>query len=200
MIHRHQITTIALISVCSFSWAQTPNEPKDLTTIRESYQEARAAAVAPVDKKYADALKTMMARLTKAGNLEGATAVQLELKKLQNNSTDETITEAAERATPSGTNVAEPDTKSLLRYVTGKEWKLNNGSGIRYGFNEDGVTGYAVLPGNENAAFTWEVTGKELIQTKGPGSQVLYFIFDRRDNRRSINDNINFTSLVLHKK
>lgn len=62
--------------------AQTATEPKELIAIRESYQKACSTALSPIEKKYSDALKGMKERLTKAGNLEGALAVDTELKKL----------------------------------------------------------------------------------------------------------------------
>ncbi len=71
-------TTIGATAV----FGQDPNEPKDLTSLRESYQRARSAALAPIEKKYSDALAAMKVRLTKAGNLEGALAVDTELKTI----------------------------------------------------------------------------------------------------------------------
>ena len=70
------VTIIGAVSV----FGQNPSEPKELVSLRESYQKARAAALAPLEKKYSDALTGMKERLTKAGNLEGALAVDAELK------------------------------------------------------------------------------------------------------------------------
>jgi len=36
--------------------AQNANEPKELVSLRDSYQKARSVALAPIDKKYVDAL------------------------------------------------------------------------------------------------------------------------------------------------
>lgn len=64
----------------AFIFGQNANEPKELGSLRESYQKARSVALAPIEKKYVDALTAMKERLTKAGNLEGALAVDAELK------------------------------------------------------------------------------------------------------------------------
>jgi hypothetical protein len=62
--------------------AQQNESPKQLRELRQSYLRARAAAVAPVEQRYEEALTQMKERLTKAGDLEGAIAVDNELKAL----------------------------------------------------------------------------------------------------------------------
>ena len=73
---------IVILTAATVSFGENPNEPKELVSLRESYQKARTTAMAPIEKKYSDALASMKERLTKAGNLEGALAVDAELKTL----------------------------------------------------------------------------------------------------------------------
>ncbi len=56
--------------------------PPELTSLRESWQNARKRATDPVDKKYLEALKSMKEQFVKSGKLEEALAVDVEIKKI----------------------------------------------------------------------------------------------------------------------
>jgi hypothetical protein len=73
--------TILLITAMRLS-AQTPQEPSDLTRLRESWQRALQQAAAPLDKKYLDALTALKLRYTKEGKLQEALAIDTEMKAL----------------------------------------------------------------------------------------------------------------------
>lgn len=76
--------TLAILTIASASLSAEPiTEPRDLVDLRASFEKARSAAVAPLEKKYGDALTIMKERLTKNGDLSGALAVQAELTKLR---------------------------------------------------------------------------------------------------------------------
>lgn len=76
--------TLAILTIASVSLSAEPTtEPRDLVALRASFEKARSAAVAPIEKKYGDALTIMKDRFTKSGDLNGALAVQAELTKLR---------------------------------------------------------------------------------------------------------------------
>jgi hypothetical protein len=81
---KQTILCVLYLLVAGVAWAQSPaaNEPADLKRLRESWQRARQQVDAPLDKKYADALIELMARLVKAGNLDQALLVDAEIKKV----------------------------------------------------------------------------------------------------------------------
>jgi hypothetical protein len=62
--------------------AKTP-EPKEITSLRESWMKSRKQATEPVDRKYLEALNAIKLRLTKSGDLPGALATQAEIETLQ---------------------------------------------------------------------------------------------------------------------
>jgi hypothetical protein len=72
-----------LASLPAFGQAANTSEPVDLTKLRESWQRARQQAIAPLDKKYLDALAILKTKFTKAGQLDEALAIDSEIKKLQ---------------------------------------------------------------------------------------------------------------------
>jgi hypothetical protein len=59
-------------------------EPDKLTKLRGSYESAMTKATAPIQKTYTTELEKLKIELTKLGNLEGALAVDAELKKISN--------------------------------------------------------------------------------------------------------------------
>lgn len=80
------------------AWAQSADEPKQLTSLRESYTKARTAATAPIDKKYVEALNAMKLQLTKAGSLQGALAVDAEITRISGLSVPTTATTSEKEA------------------------------------------------------------------------------------------------------
>lgn len=58
-------------------------EPSDLVSLRRSWQQAKAQAAQPIDRKYAASLEALKLRYTKAGDLTSALAVDGEIKALQ---------------------------------------------------------------------------------------------------------------------
>lgn len=63
--------------------AQSQAEPAELTTLRASWTRAREQATKPLDEKYVAALTALKDRLMKAGNLDAALQVDMELKQTQ---------------------------------------------------------------------------------------------------------------------
>lgn len=61
---------------------QAAEEPEDLIKLREAYQQAQERAMAPLQQKYISGLEAMKLRMTKAGKLQDALAVDAELKAM----------------------------------------------------------------------------------------------------------------------
>ncbi len=57
-------------------------EPKELSSLRDSWTKVRNQATTPIDKKYGEALEALKLRFTKAGDLASALAIDEELKLL----------------------------------------------------------------------------------------------------------------------
>ena len=114
-------TLIALFLATNAAIAQSPapksSEPEDLARLRESWQRAKQQVTAPLDRKYVESLQSLKLRLTKAGNLEHALAVDTELKRIP---ADNPATAANSRAVA---------TKSLLPKLRGTRWVVDEGSG-----------------------------------------------------------------------
>jgi hypothetical protein len=72
----------ALTAGAACAQSPTATEPDDLKRLRESWQRARQQVDVPLDRKYAEALIELMARLVKAGNLDQAVLVDAEIKKV----------------------------------------------------------------------------------------------------------------------
>ncbi len=82
-MHIRPLSIAMLLAIPSFAQVPPPKgEPKDLTGLRESWTRARLQADTPLDKKYLEALQTMKVRFTQKGDLEGALAIDAEIRKL----------------------------------------------------------------------------------------------------------------------
>ena len=82
--------------------------PKELTTLRDAWIRDRLQASASVDRRYVDALNALKLRFTRAGQLEGALAVDKEIK-------------AAATATTASAKSAQAD-KGLANILQGSKW------------------------------------------------------------------------------
>lgn len=81
MITQANLTLLFMALAITLS-AQTPAEPVELTSLRQSWQRATKQATGPLDKRYQESLLALKLRLTKEGKLTEALAVESELKKL----------------------------------------------------------------------------------------------------------------------
>jgi hypothetical protein len=71
----------AVMAVC-IAQEQTPEEPKELTRLRQSYDRQCEKALLPVKTEYGRQLAILQARFTKFGKLEAALAVKREREAL----------------------------------------------------------------------------------------------------------------------
>ena len=109
--------------------AQTPTEPPDLISLRDSWQRARTSTVAPLDKKYEDALLAMKDRYTKQGNLQVALAVDAAITKLRTGGATSAKEPPAVPAPPaiSGiTKMAVKTKRDLEKFLTGTTWNVTS--------------------------------------------------------------------------
>jgi hypothetical protein len=113
-MNTNTIAIIASLFVALAAFAQTPSgkEPERLTSLRLSWQQAKKKATEPLDLKYQQELERIKDTLTKAGDLNGALAVQTELEQLR-------------PKTPSD----EQTTKGLLSQLRRTRWELDEGGG-----------------------------------------------------------------------
>ncbi|MEQ1839466.1 MAG: hypothetical protein ABL994_03565 [Verrucomicrobiales bacterium] len=85
MITRY-VLAVLILSMAVGLYGQTSGEPVELTTMRENWVRATRQATAPIDLRYQESLATLKLRLTKAGKLNEAMAVDAELQKLAHGS------------------------------------------------------------------------------------------------------------------
>lgn len=74
------LIALALAASIALSSAQAP--PEDLSSLKESYEKARQEALVPINTRYLDSLHTLKLKHSQAGNLEGALAVDEEIKRI----------------------------------------------------------------------------------------------------------------------
>jgi hypothetical protein len=148
------IFCILYVLMAGVAWAQSPaaDEPADLKRLRESWQRARQQVDAPLDRKYADALVELMARLVKAGNLDQAVLVDAEIKKVSPGASTEVADADGQvveiDAKTEGTSVGnlKAGQEIRLRYVEGTwtsymAWAPNSPDDTKIGSNRLKVLG-----------------------------------------------------------
>lgn len=108
--------SVLALSICT-AHAQSKKsdkEPERLTTLRQSWQQARDKATEPIDLKYRQELQKILDSLTKAGDLDGALVVKQELEVL-----------GSDKATEGGIDTG----RSLLTRLRGTTWTFDEGNG-----------------------------------------------------------------------
>lgn len=65
-----------------FSLAQPENAPEELQTLRNSYANAKRRELDPLLNSYRKGLETLLTKLTRQGDLDGAMAVRKEIEAL----------------------------------------------------------------------------------------------------------------------
>ena len=162
---------IAVVLAAGFAYGQAPNaaEPEDLRRLRESWQRAREQVDAPLDRKYADALVELMAKLVKAGNLQAAVLVDTEIKKV-----------SPDRG-KSGASVAGSAKMPDVKWYVGRSWWTDGRQ--EFAFAEHGK-GLRTTKSGAQAHFTWRLMPSGLVkvteESTKPGAQgeLWYFHFD----------------------
>ncbi|MDB4416822.1 hypothetical protein N9115_00325 [bacterium] len=103
-----------LASITAINLAFADNNTA-LQSLQQSWQKARENALKPIDQKYLSALRNLKDRLMKSGNLEGATAVEAEIKRMQGNPNPGVSASKA----PS-------NDQELVDFIAGNRWKFDN--------------------------------------------------------------------------
>lgn len=119
----------APLFVLVLSSLHAETEPNVLINLRKSWETARTQAVAPIDRKYEESLRSLKLQLTRQGDLDAAVAVDKELKKVVGEEKVELGKERREKAilvasSPHGyvlQNVKR-GTRITFRYESG-QWK-----------------------------------------------------------------------------
>ena len=137
--------TVAAYALSYCAFAQKPaEEPKDLTTLRQSWINAKAQAIDPINKKYSEALESMKLRFTKAGDLKSAIAVDKELTAVTASSTSN-----SKQASES----LKPTKLSLEEILVNSKWIAGNTDLIFLGHGKvksgDRILTYKIISPNE---------------------------------------------------
>lgn len=123
-MHRLAISVTIILGLLGF--AASAEDPRELVSLRESYQKAREQALSPLDKKYVDALTALKTRFTKEGNLEAALAVDSEIKSISSSSS------ASTPAIPASDTLSRKEREKLEASLAGN-WRLASGGFFRIG-------------------------------------------------------------------
>ncbi len=120
-------------------------EPKELAQLRKAWQEERRTNLNRLDQGYLEGLKTMKARLEKAGDRQGAVAVQAEIEARQATITENLAKLPADTHAATVSGIRDGAVSALNRVVLterlrGKIWRVDHeGEGLRwYYFDESG--------------------------------------------------------------
>ena len=159
------------IYAVSFAEDQMPKASQDLLEKLSSFsEETRQNAEKRITEKEQQVIKVLETHLqaaTKAGNLNGALAIQKAIDNLSNSENKQSDSDT------------EPDakTENELEFI-GHVWMHKGGSPFTWQFFVDG-TGKKIFQGTPRD-FTWEITKDEHVAAK-TGAGVETFHFGRRD-------------------
>ncbi len=128
VMHRLTVSVTIILGLLGFAASAEP--PRELVSLRESYQKARQQALSPLDKKYVDALTALKTRFTKEGNLEAALAVDSEIKSISSSSS--ASTPAAPAQSPASDTLSRKEREKLEASLAGN-WRLASGGFFRIG-------------------------------------------------------------------
>jgi hypothetical protein len=96
---------MALVSSVVPCFAQ--ERPETLTTLRDSYEGEILAAIDPLKIRYLDKLHSLKLKYTQSGSLDGALAVDAEIKRIENDGNEQ----------PSSSDAAPPEDLAALRKI-----------------------------------------------------------------------------------
>jgi hypothetical protein len=92
-------------------------EPSDLVALRRGWQQAKAQAAQPIDRKYAASLEALKLRYTKAGDLTSALAVDSEIKALEASAASAAVPKPMDKAASSHESM-----RALERALLSGKW------------------------------------------------------------------------------
>jgi len=170
---------LSLAIVCQ-TLVSHAEEPKDLVSLRASWQRAREQALSPLDKKYAEALSALKIRFTKEGNLEAALAVDGELKGLQG--TAEPAQPDSKQAQPSedGKRISAKAKEAIEKRFIGLMWAeaVNTGPGRPFFFFRKDGTVTRRTQSSGLAHGTWKMFDDGIVEINGIGGGHSWASFD----------------------
>ncbi|MDG1073308.1 MAG: hypothetical protein P8P32_16995 [Akkermansiaceae bacterium] len=133
-----------LTSITALNFAAA-DDNSALQSLQNSWQKARENALKPIDQNYLAALRNLKGRLLKSRDLEGANAVESEIKRLQG------------KSAPAVSNLKAPtNDQELVDFIWGTRWKFDNNRIVT--FRENGKISKSW--GRKSPA--WEVKGMKI--------------------------------------
>ena len=145
--------TLGMLAPTCYPEESTATQPKQLLSLRETYQAAVAKATDPLKRTYLTELQKLKLQFTKAGDLESALAVDSEIRTL-GEKTDNAI-KASDVNTKREFRQAVMGGKwSMKRVADGKPWGV-------WEFNDDGTVVVAERPRK------WNVTDRRIVLVDG---------------------------------
>jgi hypothetical protein len=176
-IIRMNHTNLALLFAFSLStaWAQ---EPDRLRSLRDSYRSAVERSTTPLTKTYLAELEKLKTDLTKKGDLQGALAVDAEIKAMEPSAA--TPTSKSVEPSKDGRHVTASSKKLIEERFVGKMWTETNGTGPGrpfFFFRKDGtVTRKTVSAGLSHG--TWRMNDDGVVEIRGIGGGITWMSFD----------------------
>ena len=157
MNHTKLITLFAL-TLCS-AWSQ---EPDRLRSLRDSYRSAVERSTAPLTKTYLAELEKLKTELTKKGDLQGALAVESEIKVISPTS-----------QTPA------PNDDDIAKSIEGTDWK-NKNMAVKEGIRFEGGKVFFVDQSGGRRGYVFTDEGQRTLSFKYRSGEKVVITFDRQ--------------------
>ncbi|MCB1276173.1 hypothetical protein [Prosthecobacter sp.] len=124
----------------------------DLERLKQSYQDASARALAPINATYEKELLKLLEQRTKAGQLAEAIEVKEEIERLTGRAIKDT----------SGSPI-QPGKPPLEKLFVGKSWRTSLGTSFEF---KKGGSGTRQL-GSDKKAIVWRIVGPDMVEVSG---------------------------------
>ena len=141
--------------------------PEEMTKLRDEWEKGRKEAVAPTDIRYTDALHGLKLKYTQAGDLDGAIAVEKEIKAVASASLPEGRISAP--ATPAGKAAAFDPAKEDISKFCGVKWLFGPDYITKSGPNERWMklrTDGAVITGWKQHLGKWKLIAPSKVEVR----------------------------------
>ncbi|MBL9143428.1 MAG: hypothetical protein JNM99_07060 [Verrucomicrobiaceae bacterium] len=157
MKHTKLITLLAL--TISSAWSQ---EPDRLRSLRDSYRSAVERSTAPLTKTYLTELEKLKTELTKKGDLQGALAVESEIK---------VISPTAQAPAPNDDDIA--------KSIEGTDWR-NKNKAAKDGIRFEGGKVFFVDQSGGRRGYVFTNEGQRTLGFNYGSGQKVLITFDRQ--------------------
>ncbi len=141
----HKVTSIVVTSLgfAIFASAQEATLPPKALKLKESYEAAVQRATSPLTKTYVTELNKLKAEYTKAADLQGAIAIQEEIKRF------EAPTQSSPTAMPSNAKRLKSlkTIEEFTAWITGSSWSNEDAEELSFGVGEYSAKWKDSVPG-----------------------------------------------------